>query len=99
MLSWMLTGHLVAKQVEAAALLAVCRVTGERRDRIVELAEDQHDADVVRLPTMELWSAYLWHAGQAARVVEYYPTMIPWLAQTADYATAQLVSRGIDDPR
>ena len=96
-LSRMTTGRFVATPVEAAALLAVCRVTGERRDRIVELAGESQDADVLRLPTMELWSAYLWHAGEAARVIEYYPTMIPWLAQTDEYATAQLTSRGIDD--
>lgn len=96
-LSRMATGRLVATSVEAAALLAVCRVTGERRDWIVELAGESQDSDVLRLPTMDLWAAYLWHASEAARVIEYYPTMIPWLAQTDEYATEQLASRGIDD--
>ncbi|MGH3718915.1 MAG: helix-turn-helix domain-containing protein [Pseudonocardiaceae bacterium] len=42
MLSRVLSGKRSASQLQVAALLAMCRVTGAERDRLLALCQDQH---------------------------------------------------------
>jgi transcriptional regulator with XRE-family HTH domain len=88
--SRVMTGKLVPSLVEAAGLLALCKVSGAERDRILDLCHPRHDMGALRLSDGAQWEAFLHHADEAFRLIEYQPTVIPWLAQTKDYAEATL---------
>jgi transcriptional regulator with XRE-family HTH domain len=89
-LSRTLTGRRVTKDVDVAALLAVCRVIGAERERLLELCHPTDDPGLLRLADDRQWSAYLAHAGAAVRLVEFAPFSVPWLVQVPDYTRALL---------
>lgn len=86
-LSRMLTGNIPPTEMHAAILLAVSRVRGARRERILALcrAADDH---VLRLTHEYRWEVYLAHARTSCQIVEFNPAAIPWLAQTQEYTRA-----------
>lgn len=106
--SRMMTGFVIPTLPEAAALLALCGVPGETRDRVLDLCHLRHDRGILRLSDDAQWDALVFHAGESNRLVEYQPLVIPWLMQTEDYAAAwfarpaakvgQLVAANQDSP-
>jgi transcriptional regulator with XRE-family HTH domain len=84
-LSRTLTGRRVTKDVDVAALLAVCRVIGAERERLLKLCHPTEDPGLLRLAEDQQWSAYL-----AVRLVEFAPFAVPWLVQVPDYTRALL---------
>ena len=96
-LSRMMTGVLVPTVAEAAAVLALCGVSGDTRDRVLDLCHPRHDDGILRLTDGAQWDAFLFHSARAIRLIDYQPMMIPWVAQTYDYAAAWL-SRPLGKP-
>jgi hypothetical protein len=88
LISRMMNGIYQASMVEVAAVLAVCGVVGQERDQILDLCHPRHDGGVLRLSDGTQWDAYLYHLGEADRLVEYQPLTVPSLVQTEDYAQA-----------
>jgi transcriptional regulator with XRE-family HTH domain len=107
-LSRIMHGVVVPSLAEAAAVLALCGVAGETRDRVLDLCHPRHDRGILRLSNDAQWDALCFHAAEASRVIEYQPMMIPWLAQTEGYSRAwfappvekvgQLVTVSMDSP-
>lgn len=86
--SRMMTGFVIPTMAEAAALLALCGVSGENRDRLLDLCHPRHDRGILRLSDDVQWDALVFHAGESNRLVEYQPLVIPWLVQTEEYSAA-----------
>jgi len=89
--SRMLTGRQPVKESDVAALLALCQVTGDERERLLSLAREynqrgwlqQHDS---RLP--EQLRTLINHENQATAIFQFDALRIPGLLQTRDYAKA-----------
>ena len=98
--SWvsrLLSGQRNASAVQVSALLAVCRVTGEERDRLLALCDDQHTPGWFqqhgsRLPQQLV--TYIDHENKAVSISDFQPTLVPGLLQTGDYARALLKEAG-----
>ena len=107
-LSRIMHGGVVPSLAEAAAVLAVCGVAGETRDRVLDLCHPRHDRGILRLSNDAQWDALCFHAAEASRMIEYQPMVVPWLAQTEGYSRAwfapsvekagQLVTVSMDSP-
>jgi hypothetical protein len=99
-LSRTLSGRASTRALDVSAFLGVCGVTGVKREMILRLSQPYVDDDLLRLPSDECWDSYLAHAGEAATVFEYQPSMIPWAAQAPDYTRAVLsaVSTAAQEP-
>lgn len=90
-LSRLLSGQLNVPELDIAAFLALCRVTGPERDRLLRLAREQttpgwlqqHDS---KLP--EQLKTLINHEAKAIEITEFQPIRIPGLLQTGDYARA-----------
>ncbi len=100
-MSRILLGRVVPGQVEVAALLTACGVSGETFQQVIDLCHPRHELGSLSLGLAEQWNAYLAHAAGADRLIEYQPSMVPWLAQTPEYksslpevVTGSLVDRG-----
>jgi transcriptional regulator with XRE-family HTH domain len=83
--SRILTGVSEPNLANAAAILALCRIVGTERDEILDLCHPRHDSAVLRLSDGTQWDAFLYHARQAIRLIEYQPLVIPWLVQDQAY--------------
>ncbi len=92
-MSRLLSGKRLASLVDIAAVLAVCRVVGRRRDEILELAQNAYE------PTW--WQDYGTHlpvdrttltdnVALATAVTTYHDTLVPDLLQTPAYTRALL---------
>jgi transcriptional regulator with XRE-family HTH domain len=98
--SWvsrLLSGKRHASAVQVSAFLAVCRVTGEERDRLLALCEEQHTPGWFqqhgsRLPQQLL--ALIDHENKAIAVDDFEPITVPGLLQTGDYARAVISRSG-----
>jgi hypothetical protein len=80
-----------------AAFLAVCRVTGAERDRLLALCEEQHTPGWFqqhgsRLPQQLV--TYIDHENKAVTISEFQEPGVPGLLQTGDYARALLSRSG-----
>ena len=90
--SWvsrLLSGKRNATAVQVAGFLAVCRVTGEERDRLLELCDGQHIPGWLqqhgsRLP--EQLTTYIDHESTAVAISDFQATVVPGVLQTGDYA-------------
>lgn len=85
-----LSGLRDTPDVDVAAFLAVCGVTGAERDGVLRLCRSDDGSGVLRLPGDEQWPAFLAHAAAALRLTEFQPYMVPWPVQTPDYGHAHL---------
>jgi hypothetical protein len=93
--SRMLTGHQAVKEADVSALLALCLVKGDEKERLLELAREyakrgwlqQHGSS---LP--EQLRTLINHENQATQIYQFDALRIPGLLQTSDYARA-LVER------
>ncbi len=92
-MSRLLSGKRLASLVDIAAMLAMCRVIGPRRDAILDLAQNAHETT--------WWQDYGTHLpvdrttltdnmAIATAVTAYHDTLVPDLAQTPAYARAVL---------
>lgn len=92
-MSRLLSGKRLASAVDIAALLAVCRVVGPRRDEILELAQNAHETT--------WWQDYGTHlpvdratltdnVAIATAITAYHDTLVPDLLQTPAYTRALL---------
>jgi transcriptional regulator with XRE-family HTH domain len=106
--SRIMNGVVVPSLAEAAAVMALCGVAGETRDRVLDLCHPRHDRGILRLSDNAQWDALCFHAAEASRVIEYQPMLIPWLAQTESYSktlfappvekAGQIVTASMDSP-
>jgi hypothetical protein len=87
-LSSILTGRVSLKEGDISALLAICHIIYEERDKIMSPWTPSNDPDRLRLASDEQWDAYLAHAKDAAALTEYQPFFIPWMLQVMDYTRA-----------
>jgi hypothetical protein len=88
-MSRLLTGQLAATLGEVSAFLAVCRVIGRERDRLMALVPDLttpgwHQQFGPRLP--EDVHTLMEHESKCSDITEFEPVIIPGLLQTGDYA-------------
>jgi transcriptional regulator with XRE-family HTH domain len=98
--SWvsrLLSGKRNASAVQVSAFLAVCRVTGEERDRLLALCENQHtpgwfQQHGARLPQQLM--TLIDHENKAVSYSDTQPMLVPGLLQTGDYARALLKEAG-----
>jgi Domain of unknown function (DUF5753) len=86
--------------VEVSAILAVCGVTGEERERLLKLCKDQHTRSWFqqfgsRLPKQV--RTLIDHENRATTITEFEALMMPGLLQTDAYARA-LISRYANVP-
>lgn len=89
--SRLLTGRRSAQDVEVSAILAVCGVTGEERERLLKLCKDQHTRSWFqqfgsRLPVQI--RTYIDHENKATKVTDFQAQLIPGILQTDAYARA-----------
>ena len=98
--SWvsrLLSGKRHATAVHVSAFLAVCRVTGVERDRLLALCEEQHTPGWFqqhgsRLPQQLL--TLIDHENKAIAISEFQEPGMPGLLQTGDYTRALLSRSG-----
>lgn len=91
--SRLLSGKRGGSEIDVAAFLAVCGVTGDERHRLLKLCREmstrgwlqQHGGQLPRqLRTL------IDHENVAVRIDEFQPIVVPGLLQTGDYARALL---------
>ena len=89
--SRMLTGRQSVTESDVAALLALCLVTGEERERLLALAREYNQRGWLqqngsRLP--EQLRTLVNHENQATMIYQFDALRMPGLLQTRDYAKA-----------
>jgi plasmid maintenance system antidote protein VapI len=89
-ISRMLSGKRPGSEVDVSAVLALCRVHGDERDRLLRLARErdtpglsQHYGSHIPEQVVELVE----HENLATRTTNYQVSMVPGLLQTDEYAT------------
>jgi transcriptional regulator with XRE-family HTH domain len=101
--SWvsrLLSGKRSATAVQVAGFLAVCRVTGAERDRLLELCDGQRVPGWLqqhgsRLP--EQLTTLIDHESTAVAVSYFQAMVVPGILQTGDYARA-VIGRSANVP-
>jgi len=96
-ISRLLSGKRNVTAVQVAGLLAVCRVTGTERDRLLALCDEQHvpgwfQQHGSRLPQQLV--TLIDHETMAVAISEFQEPGMPGLLQTGDYARALLSRSG-----
>lgn len=89
--SRLLSGKRGGSEVDVSAFLAVCRVTGTERDRLLELCREQHTPGWLqqhgsRLPRQLV--TLIDYEVTATRIEDFQALVLPGLLQTGDYARA-----------
>lgn len=79
-----MSGRRTVDELEVATILGVCGVVGHERDELLALCRPHQDS-ALRLAVDQAWDVYLAQAAEAAWLVEFQLTMMPWLAQTPEY--------------
>ncbi len=95
LISRLLSGQRNATVAQVAGLLAMCRVTGAERDRLLELCDDQHvpswfQQHGSRLPQQLV--TYINHENKAVTISYFQAMIVPGILQISDYARA-VISR------
>ncbi|MGH3873863.1 MAG: helix-turn-helix domain-containing protein [Pseudonocardiaceae bacterium] len=98
--SMLLSGKRAASEVDIAAFLGVCRVTGADRDRLLALCREQDTPGWFqqhgsRMPKQLV--TLIDHENKAVTISEFGATGVPGLLQTGDYARA-VISRIVNVP-
>jgi transcriptional regulator with XRE-family HTH domain len=96
-ISRLLSGKRNVTPVQVAGFLALCRVTGTERDRLLALCEEQHipawfQQHGSRLPQQLV--TLIDHETKAVAISEFQEPGMPGLLQTGDYARALLSRSG-----
>ncbi|MGH3719224.1 MAG: helix-turn-helix domain-containing protein [Pseudonocardiaceae bacterium] len=97
LLSRILAGKRNATALQVSAFLAVCRVTGTERDRLIDLCHEQHtpgwwQQHGSRLP--EQLVTLMDHESKAVVVRDFQLAIVPGLLQTGGYARALIQEAG-----
>lgn len=79
---------------DVAGLLGILNVTGEERDRLLELARDASDPNWVTPGLDKQLAALIEYERTATRITEVNPLLVPGLLQTGDYARAIMRAAG-----
>lgn len=95
--SLLLSGKRGASEVDIAAFLGVCRVTGAERDRLLALCREQDTPGWFqqhgsRLPQQLM--TLIDHENKAVTISDFQPMVVPGLLQTGDYARALIRETG-----
>jgi transcriptional regulator with XRE-family HTH domain len=101
--SWvsrLLSGKRGCTELDVAAFLGVCRVTGAERDRLMALCQEQHTPGWFqqhgsRLPKQ--LRTLIDHENKATAISDFEATFVPGLLQTGEYAHA-VISRNVNVP-
>ncbi len=91
--SRMLTGRQVFKDTDVSALLALCSVTGDEKERLLELARQYDQQGWLQKYSSDLTKqlrTLINHEARATEITEFEPCFVPGLLQTGDYAQALL---------
>jgi transcriptional regulator with XRE-family HTH domain len=96
-ISRLLSGKRNVTAVQVAGFLALCRVTGTERDRLLALCDEQHipgwfQQHGSRLPQQLV--TLIDHETKAVAISEFQEPGVPGLLQTGDYARALLSRSG-----
>jgi hypothetical protein len=89
--SRLLTGVRGGSRDDVIAFLAVCRVIGDEREELLDLGKDRDNMTYLKGFTSEVTNfsrLFVEHEQTAQEVVDYHPTLVPGLLQTADYTRA-----------
>ncbi|MEJ7703887.1 MAG: helix-turn-helix transcriptional regulator [Geodermatophilaceae bacterium] len=94
MVSRLLSGKRGGNEVDVSALLAVCKVKGKERSRLLALCQEQHTPGWFqqhgsRLPKQVL--TLIDHEDKAIAISGFQATLVPGLLQTGDYARATII--------
>lgn len=92
------TGKRIPRLEDVASLLAILGVTGDERERVLELARHASDPDwlTVGIPGLAQQLAGVMECERTASfLAEWSPWLIPGLLQTSDYARAVLGGGGV----
>lgn len=89
--SRLLSGKRGTTEVDVSAFLAVCRVKGGERDRLLRLCQEQNTPGWLQrhgsvLPKQ--LRTLIDHENKAIRISAFEPMLVPGLLQTTDYARA-----------
>ncbi|GDY29552.1 helix-turn-helix domain-containing protein [Gandjariella thermophila] len=98
--SRLLSGKRGGSEVDAASFLAVCRVTGRERDRLLALCHEQNTPGWLQQHGSSLpkqLRTLIDHENKATAISDFELAGIPGLLQTGDYARAVL-SRVVNVP-
>lgn len=98
--SRMLTGRQPVKDTDVSALLALCLVTGDEKERLLDLARQYNQRGWLQkygssLP--EQLRTLINHENRATAICHFEPCFIPGLLQTGDYAR-ELLERSATVP-
>jgi len=93
LVSRLLSGQRHATATQVAGFLAICRVKGPERDRLLALCDEQRapgwlQQHGTRLPKQ--LTTYIEHEAKAATINEFQSMLLPGLLQIGDYARAVL---------
>ncbi|MGW1679831.1 helix-turn-helix domain-containing protein [Saccharopolyspora sp. NPDC002376] len=87
-------GKLTPSEADTGAVLGILGVTGEERERLLQLAKDAGDPNWVA-PGVDRQLAALTEYERTARTItDVQPLLIPGLLQTADYARSIMIGSG-----
>ncbi|MGH4019854.1 MAG: helix-turn-helix domain-containing protein [Pseudonocardiaceae bacterium] len=98
--SRLLSGKRGGTEVDVSALLAVCRVKGKERDRLLALCQEQNTLGWFQQHGSRLSKQLVTlidHENKAVTISEFQATLVPGLLQTGDYARA-VISRSANMP-
>ncbi|MGI9002753.1 MAG: helix-turn-helix domain-containing protein [Pseudonocardia sp.] len=97
LISRLLSGQRHPTAVQVASFLALCRVRGAERDRLLALCDDQHIPGWLqqhgsRLPPQLV--TLIGHENKAIAISDFQSTVVPGLLQTGDYVRALIREAG-----
>ena len=87
-------GKRIPSDADTAAVLGIVGVTGEDRNRILQLARDAADPNWVVPGVDKQLAALIEDEKSASRIVNVQPLVIPGLLQTEDYARSIMIGAG-----
>ncbi len=100
LVSRLLSGQRHATATQVAGFLAICRVKGPERDRLLALCDEQRAPGWLQQHGTRLsqqLTTYIDHEARAVAINEFQSTLLPGLLQTGDYARA-VISRIVNVP-
>lgn len=87
-------GKLIPSEADTATVLGVLGVTGQERERLLDLAREAGDPNWVAPGQDRQLAALMDYEQNATRITSSAPLLIPGLLQTADYARAIMMGAG-----